>query len=48
MKKYKQELPDNCECFICGKKIKPNNWFKTEGKYFCSEKHLSQYENTKK
>jgi len=44
-KKQKETLPENLECFICGKKLKPTNWWKTDGKYFCTEKHINEYEN---
>lgn len=35
---------DKKECEICGKKFN-KTWFRTEGKYFCSDKHLKEYED---
>jgi len=45
MEKKQNKLPENLECFICGKKLPKNNWWKTDGKYFCTEKCIKKYED---
>jgi len=48
MKQEKNIETEKIECEICGKRLNINkDWYryKTEEKYFCSLKHLNEWEN---